>query len=86
MAYFLDLAIEARRVLKKLKKRDRVLWGRVQDAINKILVYPELGKPLRHFLRNTRRVRVGSFVLVYEIENDLVRILYFEHHDRVYKK
>ncbi len=48
---------------------------------------PYLGKPLRNVLKNKRRVHIGPFVLIYEInekEKEIV-LLKFEHHDKVYK-
>lgn len=86
MPHILDFSEEAKRALGKLKKKDAILFERVMREIEKIIAYPEIGKPLRYVLKNHRRVRVGSFVLVYEIRNNLIRIKDFDHHDRVYEK
>jgi len=45
-----------------------------------------LGKPLRNTLRNYRRVHVDPFVLLYEIRMLEVRLMDFDHHDKIYKK
>ncbi len=75
------------RILKKLKRRDRALFGELERGIAKILMEPTLGKPLRNVLRNYRRIHIGgSFVLLYEIQETVVRLLDFDHHDRIYKK
>ena len=55
-----SLALE--RAVKKLKKRDSGTFARVENQIAKIVRAPSLGKPLRHTLKNRRRVHVGSFV------------------------
>jgi len=86
MHYQLAVSKEARLALEKLKKKDPTLFGRVEKLIEKILESPELGKPLRHSLKNNRRIRVGSFVLMYEISGNSVRLADFDHHDKIYKK
>jgi len=47
---------------------------------------PALGKPLRNVLRNYRRLHVDSYVLLYEIKQQEIRLLDFDHHDNIYKK
>ncbi len=73
-------------VLKKLKKRNKDIFDRIENQIIKILHEPNIGKPLRHTLRNRRRVHVGSFVLIYEFHQGELRFIDFDHHDRIYKK
>lgn len=74
--------------LKKLKKKDKILYLRLQKKIIDIIDNPLLGKPLRNILKNHRRAHVGSFVLVYEIIEiqKEIRFLDFEHHNKAYKK
>ncbi len=74
--------------LKKLKKKDKPLYIRLQKKIVTIINNPLLGKPLRNILKNRRRVHVASFVLTYEIVEiqKEIRFLDFEHHNNVYKK
>ena len=75
------------RILKSLKKKNPDLFRKVKSGIVKILHSPELGKPLRNELRNNRRIHIaGSFVLLYEITGTEIRLLDFDHHDRIYKK
>ena len=55
-------------------------------TIEKILENPEYFKSLKAPLQNMRRVHVlGSYVLIYEINGDVVRLLRFAHHDEAYK-
>ncbi|MDO8514554.1 MAG: type II toxin-antitoxin system RelE/ParE family toxin [bacterium] len=75
------------RILKKLKRRDPALLTALDLGIEKILKEPMLGKPLKNVLRNSRRLHIeGSFVLLYEIYECQVRLLDFDHHDRIYRK
>ena len=74
------------RVLLKFAKKDHKLFTEISAQINKILREPTLGKPLRHVLKNRRRLHVGSFVFVYEFHNNELRFIDFNHHDKIYKK
>ncbi len=74
------------RILKKCKKKDSRLFEEIEQQIEKIINDPTVGKPLRYTLKNRRRVHVGSFVLVYELHNDKVRFIDFDHHDKIYRK
>ncbi|KKU06018.1 MAG: hypothetical protein UX07_C0009G0022 [Parcubacteria group bacterium GW2011_GWA2_45_30] len=86
MRYKLEISQEARQALKKLKQQDRALLTRVERSVEKVLENPEIGKPLRHNLKNNRRVHVGSFVLIYEIAGESVLLVDFAHHDKIYKR
>lgn len=77
---------EAERALRRCRKRDRNLFTQVQNQIFKVMREPTLGKPLRYTLKNRRRVHVGSFVLVYEFHLGELRVIDFDHHDKIYKK
>jgi YafQ family addiction module toxin component len=73
---------------KKLRKKDREMLQLIDKKVQDILDNPHRFKPLRKPLQNNRRVHIaGSFVLVYEIddEENLVTLLDFDHHDNVYK-
>jgi len=77
---------EVEDTLKKLKKRNKDVFDRIENQIIKILREPNIGKPLRYTLRNRRRVHIGSFVLIYEFHQGELRFIDFDHHDRIYKK
>lgn len=76
---------EFERALVK-RRNDTELIKRIENQIEKVLEDPAVGKPLRYSLRNLRRLHVGSFVLVYELQNGELRFLDFDHHDKVYKR
>ncbi len=63
-----------------------VVYALVENQIIKIITNPFCGKPLRNVLKNIRRVRIDSYVLLYEINQNEVRFLDFDHHDKIYKK
>lgn len=84
--YTLVIDSACKSVFGKVKNKKPSLFENLQKQIIKIVKEPNLGKPLRNVLKNRRRIQVGSFVLIYEIIGDEVRLLDFDHHDRVYKK
>ncbi len=85
--YTLTFSLNFERVIRHLKKKKPDLVRELTAHFAKLVREPEIGKPLRHTLRNYRRVHVkGSFVLLYEIRAREVRLIDFDHHDRVYKK
>lgn len=83
--YVLVIPPEFERILKSLKKKTTLL-NQLDNKIAKILREPKLGKPLRNVLRNYRRIHIDSFVLLYEIYQQEIRLLDFDHHDNIYKK
>jgi mRNA-degrading endonuclease RelE of RelBE toxin-antitoxin system len=84
--YTLVIPDEFETILKKLKRSKPSLLQDLQKAIRKVSRDPLLGKPLRNVLRMHRRVHIGAFVLMYEIKGDEIRLLDFDHHDKVYKR
>lgn len=85
--YNLEIEIEVVKIFKKLGKKDPTQLKAINKKIEHVLANPHQFKPLKYPLQNLRRVHVGSFVLVYEIIENLkiVRILKYKHHDEAYK-
>jgi YafQ family addiction module toxin component len=72
--------------IRKLLNKNKPLQEALKKAIVKISLNPEHFKPLKSPLQNTRRVHVlGSFVLVFEIRGNTIRLLRFAHHDEAYQ-
>ena len=55
------------KLLRELKKLDRGLKEKFYKAIEKIVVNPEIGKPLQYEFKGCRRVRVDPFRIVPKI-------------------
>jgi len=77
-----------KKILKKLYKKNRITYEAIMKKIEEIIKYPQHYKPLRHDLKNIRRVHIGHFILVFKIDEDnkIVKFLDFDHHDNIYKK
>lgn len=82
----LDVRPRCEDQIYKLTHKNRGLGAALNSKISEILDNPHHYKPLGNVLRGTRRVHVGSFVLIYEIvEPSVVRLLRFSHHDEAYE-
>lgn len=74
------------KVFRRIASKDARLHERIEEQLVKLASEPNLGKPLRYSLKNRRRLHIGSFVVLYEITGREVKVLDFDHHDRIYKK
>jgi mRNA interferase RelE/StbE/toxin YoeB len=84
--YRLEIPAHLDKLFSKMSKKDPEKLRLIHKKIKKILDNPTHFKPLRAPLQNLRRVHIAkSFVLVYEIEEKIVRLIDFEHHDKIYK-
>jgi YafQ family addiction module toxin component len=81
-------------VLKKklmmLKRKDKTTYSSVEKKIYQIASCDnttiERFKNLRGNLSNFKRVHIGSFVLIFRIEDDTIIFEEFDHHDSIYNK
>jgi addiction module RelE/StbE family toxin len=88
MSYRITTDTELENQLKKLYKKDRTVYNYINKKIRQISANPSIGKPLRNILKGTRRIHIGSYVLIYEVDeqNKAIILLSFEHHDKAYKR
>ncbi len=84
--YTLGIKESVDRLFFRLAKKNPKQMTAVEKKIKQILTNPYHFKPLRAPMQHLRRVHVGSFVLVYSIDegNKVVTIEDYAHHDRVY--
>jgi len=73
--------------LQKMAKRERISYRAIVKKIEQIVEDPYLGKPLHGLLKGKRRIQMGHFVLIYEVDEKghKVAFLDFAHHDDAYK-
>ncbi len=85
--YALEVKEGVDRTFSRMAKKDPERLRAVERKVAEILEDPHRFKPLRAPMQNKRRVHVGPFVLVYEIDEarKVVVLLDFEHHDKVYR-
>ena len=75
-------------ILKRLYKKDRVMYERVLKKIDEIIQGGAIDqyKNLRYDLKDKKRVHIRHFVLIFQLVKAENRIIFqdFDHHDRVY--
>jgi mRNA interferase RelE/StbE/toxin YoeB len=83
--YSLEIKPSADKKFRKLAKKDREQLVRIRNKIQQILEDPHHFKQLKYPLDGSRRVQIGPFVLVYEIDEEsrTVTVLDYEHHHTV---
>lgn len=69
----------------KAVKKDKVLYSRLWKKIEEIVKNPEHYPLKKYDLKGKRSAHVGSFVIVFEIEEKSIIFLRFKHHDYAYK-
>ena len=86
-SYSQDLDNKLVSKLRKLAKRDKTSYIAVQKKMLQITENPYLGKPLRGLLKDKRRIHIGHFVLIYEVDEKEHKVVFldFAHHDEAYK-
>ncbi len=86
--YALEVKEGVDRTFRRMAKKDRNRLEAVERKVQEVLEDPHRFKPLRAPMQNKRRIHVGPFVLVYEIDEPrkVVVLLDFEHHDSMYRR
>ena len=84
--YSADFTSAYKKHIKNICKNTELV-KRINEKTKEILENPYHYKPLRNILKNRRRVKIGSFVLIFEIDetNKLIRFHSLKHHDYSYK-
>lgn len=85
--YSSDILPHLQKILKKLAKKDHVAHQAVEGKMLEIMQTPQHFKPLGNVMSGKRRVHVGSFVLVFSIDETRKTVIFedFDHHDKIYK-
>ena len=84
-SYELEISEKAYKIFRRLKKGNINKLNIINNKIQQIIENPSHFKPLKGDLHGARRVHIDkSFVLTYEIRGNAVRILDYEHHDKIY--
>lgn len=83
-----DISDQLKGTLRRLKKKNPALFRQVQKKINQIASLDETTihhfKNLRGDLSKYKRVKVGSFVLFFRLEGDIIIFDRLIHHDKAY--
>ena len=83
-----EFSEELKNKLKKLKRKNNVLFEAALNKIREIEGNPGHYKPLKHEMSGYRRVHlIKSFVLIFRVDTGSKRIVFddLDHHDRIYR-
>ncbi len=76
--------------LKKLYKKDRKSYEKIMNKIEDIAESDNVNhyKNLRHDMKDSKRVQLGHFVLIfsYDRSKDVISFEDYDHHDNIYKR
>ena len=79
-----------RKELKKIFKKDKILYEYILNKINEIINSENIEhyKNLRYVMKDSKRVHIGHFVLIFQYDKKSNTIIFdnIKHHDLVYKK
>ncbi len=88
--YSYEIKPSLQKILKKLSKKNNQLYEQVLKKIQEILTCENVEhyKNLRHDMKDSKRVHVGHFVLIfnYEKNSGLISFEDLGHHDDIYKR
>ena len=78
------------KTLEKLSKKDKSLYEQILKKIDEVIHTPDVEhyKNLRYDMKDSKRVHIGHFVLVFEYRKKEDKIIFkdFDHHDKIYAK
>ena len=84
MGYSIEFSSTFEKSMKKLKKKDKVMYDQIQKKLIDLVENPDHFKPLRNILAGYRRIHFGSFILIYKIDGSIIKIISLDHHDKSY--
>ncbi len=88
--YSYEIQPNLRQILNKLSKKDKSLYIQVLKKIEEIINSENVEhyKNLKHNMKDSKRVHIGHFVLIFSFNkiNKIITFLDFDHHDNVYKR
>ena len=77
-------------ILKKLAKKDKSLHEQVMKKIHEIVYSGDIEhyKNLKYNMKDSKRVHIGHFVLMfqYDKKKDSILLDDFDNHDKIYKR
>ena len=77
-------------ILRKLSKKDKSIYEQVLKKINEVINSFDIEhyKNLKYSMKDSKRVHVGHFVLIfrYDKATDTINFDDFDHHNSIYKK
>lgn len=75
------------RKIIKIFKKDKLMYEKILKKIEEIINSESINhyKNLRHDMKDSKRVHINHFVLVFSYKNNKIHFEDFDHHDNIYK-
>jgi len=72
--------------MNKLSKKDKSLYEQLLKKMDEIVNCPDVShyKNLRYHMKDSKRVHIGHFVLIFQYSEEFIYFDDFDHHDKVY--
>ena len=87
--YNFDVSENLEKILNKLSKKDKDLYNQILKKIGEVIHSENIEhyKSLRYNMKDSKRVHIGHFVLIFQYKKEESLILFddFNHHDNIYK-
>lgn len=88
--YSFKISENLQRILKKLSKKNKQLHEQIMNKISEIINCSSIEhyKNLRYNMKDSKRVQIGHFVLVFQFDktNNEINFDDFDHHDKIYRR
>lgn len=84
--YHVEISPKLQKEFKKLQKKNISQLIAINKKVEEIRLNPEIYKNLNAPMNNLKRVHIGSFVLLFSVNENTktITLEYFEHHDDAY--
>ncbi len=87
--YNFDVSENLEKILNKLSKKDKDLYNQILKKIDEVIHSEDVEhyKNLRYNMKDSKRVHIVHFVLIFQYKKEENLILFddFDHHDNIYK-
>lgn len=85
--YAIEGSDDITRIFFKLAKKNKAELETIYRKLEEVVANPHHFKPLRAPMQNKRRVHIGSFVLIFRIDENRRKVLLldYDHHDKNYR-
>jgi mRNA-degrading endonuclease RelE of RelBE toxin-antitoxin system len=87
--YLFDVSEHLEKKLLKFSRKDKELYNKILKKIEEVIYSEDVQhyKNLRYNMKNSKRVHLGHFVLIFQYREEENLILFddFDHHDKIYK-
>ena len=87
--YNFDVSENLEKILTKIAKKDKDLYNQILKKIDEVIHSKDVThyKNLRSNMKDSKRVHIGHFVLIFQYKKEENLILFddFDHHDDIYK-